>query len=75
MPFEDFTLCATVSTLTEVLRDVYLMAGVFEDTGTGSDSTLSTVKPRPCRERTSSNTQVIDQKYCLSSRTAFIKDR
>lgn len=42
MPFEDFILCATVSTLTEVLRDVYLMTGVFEDAGTGSDSTLST---------------------------------
>lgn len=75
MPFKDFILCATVSTLTEVLRDIHLMTGMFEDTGTGSDSTLSTVKPRPRRERTSSNTKVIDQKYCPSSETAFIKDR
>lgn len=75
MPFKDFILCATVSTLTEVLRDVHLMTWMFEDTGTGSDSTLSTVKPRPRRERTSSNTKVIDQKYCPSSETAFIKDR
>ena len=75
MSLEDFILCRIVSTLTEVLRDVYLMTGMFEDTRTGSDSTLSTVKPRPCRERTSSNTKVIDQKHCPSTGTAFIKDR
>ena len=74
MSFENFILCGIVSTLTEVLRNVYLMTRVFEDRNR-LRLPLKCNEAKAMRERTSSDTKFIDQKYCPSSGTAFIKDR